>query len=378
MENNNNQHTSFPLIYITNQCNLNCSYCFIKKKTENKFFISKGEFRNRLSHLLNNDRNISSLNFTGGEPTLHPQLLDLIDITKENNIETVIINSNGIELSNNEQLLQELNNRGVVLALSINSLPLNKSQERLFAQIKKIKMPVIIITVISNQNKSFLKELNDFMFATPEIIAIEIQPIVFSGENLPKSEEDKLLQQKNKCNYSDIINELSSSSSGKINTNTFCMAGGCNKSCYQVCYFLTLEDGSSDNIPFSHFLDIKKLENLLKNSIVLKIDSKVEDFINETIYDLWANDGEYNEIILARLKKLLKELFSEKPLTDKEKKMTIAKYFKTIGIHNYMDCYTYNQQRVAACSRHILLSGGKKVSVCMFNNIINEKDEFIF
>lgn len=76
-------------IFITNICNLNCEGCFarsiIKKSNSH---ISIEEYQKTVKTFL--EKGGKQINLLGGEPLLHPNLKEILEINKKNNIKTTI------------------------------------------------------------------------------------------------------------------------------------------------------------------------------------------------------------------------------------------------------------------------------------------------
>ena len=70
------EHTHEFLFDITSVCNLNCTNCSVFCGLREPWFISIEEFREQLSYL-RSIVPVSFVSFCGGEPTLHPQFMDL-------------------------------------------------------------------------------------------------------------------------------------------------------------------------------------------------------------------------------------------------------------------------------------------------------------
>ncbi|MBR5079795.1 MAG: radical SAM protein, partial [Victivallales bacterium] len=90
---------------ITNNCNLNCEFCFQKfgrpqKKVE-YFCLSK--FQN-IINLAKEEKQIKWIRITGGEPMLHPDCLSFLECAKNAGMRT-ILNTNGTLL--NTKILKE-------------------------------------------------------------------------------------------------------------------------------------------------------------------------------------------------------------------------------------------------------------------------------
>lgn len=113
---------------ITLDCNKGCPYCFAskarKEETENRK-LSIEEFKKLIKKVPNE----SPIKLLGGEPTQHPQFIDFVDATLENNKELVIISN----FLFNENILSQIKERcekGQIHFL-INSTDLDKDTERL-------------------------------------------------------------------------------------------------------------------------------------------------------------------------------------------------------------------------------------------------------
>lgn len=69
-------------LVISRVCNMNCPYCFAGgimqtgRQPNDQCFISRADFSARLGYLKRSG--INSVRLIGGEPTLHPQICELI------------------------------------------------------------------------------------------------------------------------------------------------------------------------------------------------------------------------------------------------------------------------------------------------------------
>jgi MoaA/NifB/PqqE/SkfB family radical SAM enzyme len=82
---------------IAENCNLACPSCLYLLKDPDKFyssFIDKNEFL-RVLEKYNKEKVAETIFLTGGEPLLHPEIDEIIDICKEFNLR-VCISTNGI------------------------------------------------------------------------------------------------------------------------------------------------------------------------------------------------------------------------------------------------------------------------------------------
>ena len=68
-----------PVFSITNVCNMNCPICFTYNRPEVPYFMSREELRQLVDRVVERAGPLDLINITGGEPTLHPQILDMVD-----------------------------------------------------------------------------------------------------------------------------------------------------------------------------------------------------------------------------------------------------------------------------------------------------------
>ncbi len=78
---------------LTHLCNRRCSYCYINDP-DNKTIMSLSTFKNIIDHINNMDI-IYNIHLLGGEPTLLDNLIDYVQYLQSDNINEIVIMSNG-------------------------------------------------------------------------------------------------------------------------------------------------------------------------------------------------------------------------------------------------------------------------------------------
>lgn len=81
-------------LYITEKCQLRCGHCYMGDRLERAKFMSLSEVK----HTLQTWRKLggSKLSILGGEPTLHPDFIEICHYAKAIGYEKVILNTNGV------------------------------------------------------------------------------------------------------------------------------------------------------------------------------------------------------------------------------------------------------------------------------------------
>ena len=103
------QHSCVLLLDITENCNLECPTCFAAAAP------GIGRFA-RLPHLLRSldtaiereGGRVDVLMLSGGEPTVHPEVLEIIEAATERNVTRVILNTNGVRIAKDDRFVSAL------------------------------------------------------------------------------------------------------------------------------------------------------------------------------------------------------------------------------------------------------------------------------
>ena len=90
------QHTCILLEDITQVCNLRCPTCFADSSPRLSGVASVDEVLANVDQRLERENGrLDVLMLSGGEPTIHPHFIELVDRVLERNVTRVLINSNG-------------------------------------------------------------------------------------------------------------------------------------------------------------------------------------------------------------------------------------------------------------------------------------------
>lgn len=88
-------------IRITNKCNLYCTHCMQESGPKENEFMSLETFENTLEFI--NSTTTKVINISGGEATLHPQILDFLKLALKYN-KAIVLLTNGTYLIDNPEL----------------------------------------------------------------------------------------------------------------------------------------------------------------------------------------------------------------------------------------------------------------------------------
>jgi uncharacterized radical SAM superfamily Fe-S cluster-containing enzyme len=118
------QHTCLGIVEIIDECNMKCPVCYAMSGPGKGHAKSMEEIDRLLETLVKSEAEPDLVQISGGEPTLHPKILDVIDLAKSKPIRHVMINTNGIRIAQDEAFVAELAKRkkGFEVYLQFDSL----------------------------------------------------------------------------------------------------------------------------------------------------------------------------------------------------------------------------------------------------------------
>lgn len=194
-----NQHIStscLAQIDLTNRCNLTCPVCFACANTAG--YVSEPSFE-MVVEMLKNLREqhpypATAIQFTGGEPTIHPEFHRIIRTANEMGFSHVQIATNGITHAN-----LEFAQRSAEAGLHTLYLQFDGLDDRIYRQVRaepllekklaciencaKVGLKICLVpTIIKGYNDDQVAKIFRFAVENIEVIsAISYQPVVFTG-----------------------------------------------------------------------------------------------------------------------------------------------------------------------------------------------------
>jgi MoaA/NifB/PqqE/SkfB family radical SAM enzyme len=132
-------------LFVTNKCNLRCKGCFVEQRLNTEEMSLETYKR----HILDNNDLIQKVIIMGGEPTLHKDLLKMIDFNRSLNLKTTIY-TNGINL----KLLDSDDLNDIEVRVGVYGA---FSSEKPLSKIQKVNRPLTIVHMLRKDNVDDLK-----------------------------------------------------------------------------------------------------------------------------------------------------------------------------------------------------------------------------
>jgi len=221
---NHLSHTGLANIIITNRCDLTCWYCFfyVKKGLEGAYLYEPTlEQVRAMAKTLRAERPIpgNSLQITGGEPMLRENIFDVIKILKEEGIDHIQMNTNGIRLAIDPDLMRHIREAGVSnLYLSFDGVTPRTNPKNhweipyALENARKNGMNIVFVpTVIKSINDHELGGIIRYAQKYLDVVhAVNFQPVSLTGR-LTKKERGKY-----RITIPDCIKRIEEQTNGEI------------------------------------------------------------------------------------------------------------------------------------------------------------------
>lgn len=102
------QHSCLTVIEITDRCNLSCPTCYAMSSPHYGRHRTVEEVERMLDIIVENEGRPDVVQLSGGEPTIHPDFFEILDIAKRKPIRHLMVNTNGIRIANDPGFAEQL------------------------------------------------------------------------------------------------------------------------------------------------------------------------------------------------------------------------------------------------------------------------------
>src|SRR5690606_37116178 len=76
------QHSCLTLVEVTDRCNLECPICYAQSSPHRESWRSLEHIERMLDAVVANEGEPDIVQISGGEPTIHPQFFEILDLAK--------------------------------------------------------------------------------------------------------------------------------------------------------------------------------------------------------------------------------------------------------------------------------------------------------
>ena len=387
------QRVHLPVVPITSACNLDCPICYTHNRNDGAYHMGVDEMAAILEHLKRRAPDQRIINITGGEPTLHPNFLQLIEMCRDAGIHRVTISTHGLTFIKNEAMVARLAELEARVILSFDSFDeqvnavmlggkFGAPKMRALALLEAYGVATTLLPVLARgMNDGEIAQIVDLALGKDFIRSVEFHPMTFTGQS------GVSFDRRVRYTTYDALVDLQEQTGGRLRIEDFVPSPVAHPLCYQVCYLLRLDEGRF--LPLTRIMDVAVIRSLLTEGLYLEPGPAIEMALQDTISHLWAGevssakldpDGSFGvsgselvEEVLAAIKGMITELFAA-DLSADDRMQRAEGFTKAIYVHTHMDEESFDSDRIRQCCVGMPDAAGANVPSCAYNVLYRERD----
>ena len=198
------------VVDLTNRCNMMCDPCFMDANQVGYVHeLSWEEIQEILDNaLMIKPRRQMSVQFSGGEPTMHPYFLDAVRYARKIGYNSVQAATNGIEFAKSKEFSRKAFEAGMRYAyLQFDGIGNDANSHRQVGNLFDVKLRaienmheagieiVLVTTIVNNVNNDQVGPIVKFAMDNPKKIAfVSFQPVSFTGRDEDITPERRIHQ----------------------------------------------------------------------------------------------------------------------------------------------------------------------------------------
>ncbi len=358
------QHTCIGVIEITSRCDLACPVCFADADADAGYDLSLAQVEAILDRLIEAEGQPEIVQISGGEPTVHPQLLDIMDAVKKRDARHVLLNTNGLRLARDPEFVRQLASYQPTIYLQFDGFTDRTYRELRGVELNEIKRraldnladaglyAVLVPTVLRGVNDDEIGDILRYALKHPAVIGVNYQPATFAGRCI--SNADPL----QRITVPDVLTLLEAQTDGLFKMTDFRPVPCPHPTCSASTYALIRGD---QVIPVPRFIDVDNYLDFVTNRSLPDLSVELQRVL-EALWSMTAAGSGKTTDALARVAGDTATALSAKP------EFTPEDFF-VIQVHGFMDWHNFEIKRLMKCCVHQLLPDGRAIPFCAYNNL---------
>lgn len=357
------QHTCLGIIEVNSACNMACPLCFSDAGAG--FSLTLEEVEEILDDYVRTEGTPEVVQFSGGEPTIHPQIIDFVRAAQTRGIKFVMVNTNGRRIAADDGFLAELNEVRPSLYFQFDGFEAETYRRlrgepdildekvRALDRLAEIGLNVTLVPAIERGvNDHEVGKIVEFAVRHPAVRGVNFQPVFHSGRH---PDHDPM----NRMTIPDILSLVEAQTTGMFKVSDFVPVPCCFPTCNAVTYAIV--DGETVT-PLPRIVNVYDYLDYITNRAVPDFDLQIKGALE----GLWSSSS------VAGSPRSAEQLAVSCQACGIPEGLTIgdlAQRMIMIMVQDFMDPWTFNQKNLMKCCKEFLLPGGKQVPFCAYNTV---------
>jgi 7,8-dihydro-6-hydroxymethylpterin dimethyltransferase len=358
------QHTCLGIIEVNTACNLDCPICFADSGTgpqEHGYSLTLEQVESMLDAFVRAEGEPESIQLSGGEPSIHPQILEMLAAAKSRGIKLVMLNTNGIRLGRDPRFAPALAELGVhvymqfdgfdeATQVAIRGKPLTQEKLRALDNCADAGVSVSLAAAVERGlNEHEIGAILRFGVEHPAVTGVFFQPVTHSGRFRPEADPlDKLTN-------SDVVDAIAAQLPEWFREDDFVPVPCCSPTCRSATF--ALYDGR-DLVPLPRLVDVEQYLDYVTNRAVPDLE------VREALEGLWSAKAAGGSGPVAERLECIACATGMPP----ELREVAARGFMVV-IQDFQDPYTLDVQKLRKCCVAEIVPDGRLIPFCAYNSV---------
>lgn len=361
------QHSCLTLIEVTDRCNLSCPTCYASSSPMHGRHRTLAEIEEMLDIIVRNEGEPDVVQISGGEPTVHPQFFEILDLAKARPIRHLMVNTNGIRIAKDvrfvERLASYMPDFEIYLQFdsfkpaaleSLRGENLLESRMKALEHLNQFNLSTtLVVTLQKGLNDDEIGKIIEFALTQPCVRGVTFQPTQIAGR------VDNFDPQTDRLTPTEVRSAILEQS--PVFSPNDLLPVPCNPDALIMAYALKI-DGQIH--PLTRYLDPDQLLNNSRNTIVYEQDQGLHEQVLKvfsTAHSVDAIEGELYELMCC-----LPHV--------KAPGLAYNNLFRII-IMNFMDAYNFDVRAIKKSCVHIVHKDGRIIPFETMNLFYREAEQ---
>lgn len=189
------QHGCLTVVEITDRCNLSCPTCYAMSSPHYGRHRTVAEVERMLDIVVANEGQPDVVQISGGEPTIHPDFFEILDIAKKKPIKHIMVNTNGIRIAQDPgfaerlatyqpdfELYLQFDSFKPEALLQLRGRDLTATRMQALEQLNRLNLSTtLVVTLQQGVNDDEIGKIIDFALQQPCVRGVTFQPVQVAG-----------------------------------------------------------------------------------------------------------------------------------------------------------------------------------------------------
>jgi uncharacterized radical SAM superfamily Fe-S cluster-containing enzyme len=357
------QHACLGILEVNSGCNLDCPVCFADSGHQpDGFSLTLEQVEAGLDAFVRAEGEPEVVMFSGGEPTIHPRILDFLRLAADKGVRYVNLNTNGLRLAHDRQFMLDLAGLdkrpniylqfdGLTEAshLALRGRDLRAAKLKALDACAELGLTVTLVAAVERGiNTQELGDIVRFGIAHPAVRSVAFQPVTHSGRHVAFDPRTRLTN-------ADVIHGLVDQCPDWFRVSDFFPVPCCFPTCRSITYLLV--DGDAV-VPIPRLVDIDDHLDYVTNRVMPDLS------IRGALEKLWSTSAVPGTATTAAQ---LECATCGIDLPEALRSLTDTAFM--IVIQDFQDPYTLNVRQLMKCCVEEITPDGRLIPFCAYNSV---------